>query len=351
MEKTAYDAPRFVVAGRFCTDEEEERLHRALREPVSVLIGIALAVLLGSFAVEAMVLSLKSEGYIASLVFPVIAACGWFLIAWVLRIRRRRIQARENARADRQSDTRCMRAGCMLSFYGDHVAYSTMRGSSILPYREITKCCETGDGIALISPNGRLFVRAADLTARELESLRTLIKDTLCPRAYRVREIAWARQTEPLPHVRFANFDEVITRGIGQEITLPWKRKELLGAVIPQMLIYSFAAGLTVKITPWLFLDCLLSALVFTAVGTALSLIAFVALQRQDRRTVRVAFTRDGVARQQNGFVTFTVNGRFRLQQRENGILIHFSTGEAVLVPWDATEEPQRLKEYFANRV
>ncbi|MBQ9963555.1 MAG: hypothetical protein IJP14_00330 [Clostridia bacterium] len=350
MDNTAYEIPRIVVAGRFSTDEEEERLHVAMREPVVWFLCIAVAVLVGTFALQALSLASQGDWYVPSFVFPLVAACVWFLIAWTLRVRRRRIQARQNRHADHWYDEKCIRAGCMICFYSDHVAYSTMRGSSILPYAEITRCCETMDGVVLQSQNGKIFLRAADLTAREIEQVREHIRQHIRPAVYRVKAMAEGRLAEPLPHVRFANFDTVITRAVGEPMQRRWKIRELFGLVIPQVLIYSLTPGLRLYLTPWQLLDCLLCAAVFVAVGMVLTLLTVRMLQPRNE-IVRVAITRDGVACQHNGFLEFTVNGRFRLEERADGIVIYFTSGEAVFVPFSTVEEPQSLNEYLANRV
>jgi hypothetical protein len=350
LDNPAYEIPRIVVAGRFSTEEEETRMHSALRDPVVLFLRLALILLLVTFAAQALSLSEKGDWYISTIVFPIVAACGWFLIAWALRVRRRRIEARANGYRDRWYDEKCIRAGCMFSFYRDHVACSTMRGSSILPYSAITRCCETMDGFVLESKHGNIVLRAADLTARETEQIRLLLSQLVNPGAYRVQATAYGRQSEPLPHVRFANFDTVITRAVGFVREPKWKRSELFGFIIPQLLVYSLTPGLMVGLTPWQLVDCLILAAVFVLVGCAFAWVTKRILTLSETE-VRVAFTKDGVARQQNGFLTFMVNGRFRLREEPSGVVIYLSSGEEIFVPWDAVEQPLQLKEFLANRV
>ncbi len=351
LDKTAYEIPRIVVAGRFSTDEEEERLHAAMREPTVLFLRIVIVVLLLTFSGQALFLAVQSDWYIPTLVFPLVVACCWFLIAWALRARRRRIQARANRRLDIWYDQKCVRAGNMVCFYSDHVAYSTMRGSSILPYGEITQCCETMDGIALRSQNGTLFLRAADLTAREIKQIRELVQTVVRPAVYRVKALASGWLAEPLPHVRFANFDTVISRAAATPVMPRWKTRELFGFVIPQLLIYGLIPGLMLEFTPWQGLNCLLGMVGFVAVGSVLTLLTCCLLRPSQKAVIRVAFTKDGVACQQNGFLFFAVNGRFRLEEQTTGVVVYFSSGESVFVPWETVEQPQQLKEYLANRV
>ena len=351
LDKTAYEIPRMVVAGRFSTDEEEERLRTAMWDPTTLFLRITVVVLLFTFSLQALSLAVQADWYVPTLVFPVVVACCWFLIAWTLRVRRRGIQARANHRMDRWCDEKCVRAGSMVSFYSAHVAYSTMRGSSVLPYGEITQCCETMDGIALRSQNGTIILRASDLTNRELRQIRELIQTVVRPAVYRIKAEAYGRLAEPLPHVRFVNFDTVISRASARSVTPRWKTRELLGFVIPQLLIYGLTPGLLLELTPWQGLDCLIGMVGLGAVGGIFTWFSCRLVWCSQTEKIRVAFTKDGLACQQNGFLTFAVNGRFRLEEQPTGVVVYFTSGESVFVPFEAVEQPQQLKEYLANRV
>ncbi len=347
MDKLACESPQLVVAGRFLTGQEEERWQRNRRDPVQALLRVVLIVLLGFFSIQAAVASIQSDWRIPSLVFPLIAGCLWFLIAQTLRARRRKRQALENAWLERWQDHRMIRAGCMISLYGDHVAYSTMRGSSILPYTEVTHCLESVDGILLGNGHVTVCFRSADMTAAQLFAVRRFLQEHINPSVCCVKQPAIPLLTEPLPNVRFANFDTVITRAT----VLPPENTrgfyELLRLVLPQMVIYGLTPALMTALTPWPLLNCLIFCTVFVLAGALLTH-RLVRLKNSKQETVRLAFTKEGIAKQQNGVVSFAVHGRYRLHTSEAGVTVLYASGERLDIPWSLVEDPDALKREIA---
>ncbi len=347
MDKLVSESPQLVVAGRFLTGQEEERWQRILRDPVQALLRVVLIVLLGFFSIQAAGAALASDWRIPSLVFPLIAGCLWFLIAQMLRARRRKRQVLENTWLERWQDHRMIRAGCMISLYGDHAAYSTMRGSSILPYTEVTHCLESADGILL--GNGHVVVcfRSTDMTAAQLFAIRRFLQEHIDPSLYRVKEPAIPLLAEPLPTVRFANFDTVITRATVLPAEDTREFHELLGLVLPQMVIYSLTPALMTALTPWPLLNCLIFCAVFMSAGALVTHLT-VLLKNRKQEAVRLAFTKEGIAKQQNGVVSFAVHGRYRLNTSEVGVTVLYASGERLDIPWSAIEDPDALKREIA---
>lgn len=343
MEGQAHNTPTFVVAGRFLTGLEEERWQRVLRNPVGgVLQGITVVVL-AFFSLQAATLAAQSDWQVPTLVFPMIAACGWFLLSWFFRVRKNRQMARENTWLDKWQDEKCMRAGCMISFYEDHAAYSTMRGSTLLPYAAVTVCCETADGIAFGNARYMLYLRAADLTANELNGLRRFLQQHITSSVYRTKTMAVAGLAEPLPHVRFANFDSVMARALCPKQDRKRQRQEILGFVIPQLMIYSVIPALMTRLTPWPLVNVLIYCASFVLIGLLLTRVFMVWLIPAEA-PIQLAFTKEGIARRQDGVETFTVRGRYRLLKDASGVTIMFSSGEQLRVPWDAMDNPDAVK-------
>lgn len=344
MDKHASESPQIVVAGRFLTGQEEERWQKALRDPVLAVLRLVLLVLLGFSSIQAAEVAATSDWRIPSLGFPLIVGCIWFLIAWTLRDRRRKRQTLETVWLDRWQDEKMIRAGCMISLYSDHAAYSTMRGSSILPYSNVAFCCETADGITFGNDRLRICFRSADLTATELSRIRLFLQERIKPSVYRVKATALPMLVEPLPHVRFANFDTVITRATITPIADKREFHDLLGFVLPQMIIYSLTPALMTKLTPWPFVNCILFCAVFVLVGFLLTYWIWQLKTNRVCAPVRLAFTKDGVARQQDGAVSFTVRSRCHLYLGQTGVTVLYTSGEQLDIPWSAIEDPDVLK-------
>lgn len=348
MDRYAPDSSQIVVAGRFLTGQEEERWQRALRDPVSGLLRLVLVILLAFFSIQAMGAAAASDWRLPSLVVPLIAGCLWFLSAWTLRARRHRRQVFENAWLDRWQDEKMVRAGCMIALYRDHAAYSTMRGSSLLPYSEVTLCCETADGILFGNDRFRICFRSADLTLEELVTIRRFLQERMKPSVYRLKAAAIPALAEPLPHVRFANFDTVITRAAVVPTDDKREFGELLGFVLPQTIIYSLAPALMTALTPWPLVNCLVFGTVFVLAGVLLTRLIMRLRKTSGRTPLRLAFTKEGIARQQDGIVSFTVRSRCHLYAGRAGVTVLYTSGERLDIPWSAIEDPDTLKNELA---
>ncbi len=343
MDTVTSESPQLVVAGRFLTGQEEERWQRILRDPISTSVSVVLIVLLGFFSIQAVSVAFAIDWRIPSLVLPLIAGCLWFLIARTMRIRRHKRQALENAWLERWQDHRMIRAGSMISLYGDRAVYSTMRGSSILPYAEVTHCVESVDGILFGNGHVTVCFRSADMTAAQLIAVRRFLQEHISPSVYRVKGAAMPLLSEPLPNVRFANFDTVITRATIMLTEDVGEYHKLLGIVLPQMIIYGLTPALLTALTPWPLLNCLIFCGVFVLAGALLTRVTM-CLKTRKQGAVRLAFTKEGIAKQQNGAVSFAVRGRYQLSANEAGVTVLYINGERLDIPWSAVEDPDALK-------
>lgn len=348
METHTSDSPKFVVAGRFLTGEEEERWRKALRDPVFVIVRIAQILLLATFALQGAALALVF--WQASLfVLPLVAGCACFLIACSVRGHRRRRLASEIKAQDRWTDSRMIRGGSMISFYEDHAAHTTMRGSNFVYYRDVTVFCETADGIAFGNHRYCIYLRSMDLTPNEMNALRRFLQSVL-PARYSLKSPAMPLRYEPLPTVRFANYDTVLTRAVVTDPRKDDRQRELLDRVIPQLLIYSVTPALMTQVTPLPLVNCLVFAVVFGFVGFGAVWWLCRLTERKEDSVMRLAFTEDGIARHRAGVTDFLVSGRVWIYPIHDGITMLFADGEQVDVPWSAMEDPAALQSRIPRR-
>ncbi len=347
MDNYTAQSPQLVVAGRFLTGEEEERWQRVLRDPVLGLLRVILVILLCVFSIQGAGLAAASDWRMPLVVFPLEAACFCFLIVWARRIRRRKQQAQESVWLDRWQDTKTVRAGCMISLYRDRAVYSTMRGSSVLHFDDVTHFCETEDGIAIGNARFTICFRGMDLTSAELVAVRRFLQQGGIGSRYSLKAATIPRRVEPLPHVRFANYDTVITRAAVMPTEDKYELSELLGIILPQMILYSLVPAFMIAPTPLPLLNCVIFGVVFALVGVLLTYLARF-LKKRDKTPVRLAFTKDGIARQQAGVVTFAVRGRYAMRTSENGMTVYFTNGEQLEIPWESAEDAEALKHEFS---
>ena len=340
-------SPQLVVAGRFLTGQEEERWQRVLRDPISDLLRVVLIILLAFFSIQAAALSAEKDWRLPSVVVPLIAACIWCLIVCAQQSRRRRRQAFENAWLDRWQDANMIRAGCMISLYDVHAAHSTMRGSSMLRYTEVTHFCETADGIAIGNERFTICFRSADMTGTELTAIRRFLQEQVTASKYSLKAPAVPALSEPLAHVRFANYDTIITRAAVLPTANKREFSELVGVILPQMIIYSLVPALMIALTPWPLINCLIFGVIFSLFGVLITYL-MVGLKKKKQDPVRLVFTKDGIAKQQEGVVTFMVRGRYFVRKTESGVTVVFTNGEQIEIPWESVEDPDAFKREFA---
>ena len=344
MDKQSTDTPQLVVAGRFLTGQEEERWRRARRDPLYGWLLVASAFLLVVFSIQAVAASMAVDWQLPSVVFPIIATCAWFLIVWSSRVRRRRQQQFESIWMNRWRDYKTLEAGCMISLYDDHAAYSTMRGSSVLPYNEVTYFCETEDGILFGNERFSVCFRSADHTQTEFSGLRRFLCERVRPSLFRAQAMACPERAEPLPTVRFANYDTVITHA---EIVPPPAKTlaELLGFILPQMILYGLVPAFLLPITPWPLVNCAIFCTVFMVGGALLASFAVWLKNRRGQPPVKMAFTKEGIAEKQEGILTFTTWARCAISQSRSGITVRYANGIKRDIPWSAVENPDALQQ------
>ncbi len=344
MDGQSNESPKIVVAGRFLTAEEEERWKQALSDPARVLLRIVLGILVGFFGLQAMSLAAQSDWVTAMIVFPLLAVCLWILIAWALRVRRKERQAWIQKQVDHWQDSRMIRGGCMISFYEDHAAHTTMRGTNTVSYAAVTHFCETVDGIAFGDSHYTVYLRSMDLTPGDMNALRRFLQQVLKSSLYRLKSPAMPVRHEPLPTVRFANYDTVITRAVTTDPRERQLRTEMLGFLLPQLVVYSLVPALMLPITPWPPANILIFAVAVSALGSALALLVFHHTRHTRNTELALVFTEDGVALRRDGVMDFVVNSRLKYFKGSEQLTLLFADGEQLVIPWDAVEDAAALQ-------
>lgn len=344
MENPVSESPQLIVAGRFLTGQEEKRWQRTLRDPVSRVLLFVIGGLFLFFSLQAAVLATQSDWMVPTFVFPLIAGSGWFLVSWIFRARSRIRRACEQTVVDRWQDEKAVRAGCMISFYNDHAAYSTLRGSSLMPYNEVTVYRETPDGILFGNSHFRIVLRSYDLTSAQLSAVRHFLRGVLPASVYRIQEPAISLSEMPLPHVRFANFDTVVARAELPAQKNKREQRELEGFVIPQALVYGVVPALMTKLTPNPLLNCVMFCLLFVVISVAATRLLYRMVSAREACPLQIVFTKEGLACRQHDVVSFTVRNRFRWFEGPDGVTIWFSGGDRLEIPWSAIDDPEALR-------
>ncbi len=344
MSETPNESPITVVAGRFLTGEEEERWRKALHDPVRLLVRIILAVLFAFFALQAAALIAETDWLTIFVLFPLLAVCVWIAIAWLLHDRRQTLRESEQALLNNWQDERMIRGGSMLSFYRDHVAHTTMRGTNTVYYADVTQFCETTDGIAFGDRRYTVFLRSMDLTAGDMNALRRLLMHVLKPSLYRLKSPAVPIRHEPLPTVRFANYDTVITRATTDNPREKQRVRQFFGLLLPQLAVYAVVPALMIPIAPWPLLSVLAWEIVFLSLGGALGYGVLCLSERGQDKRMWLVFTENGVARRRDGVMDFVVQSRVRYGQTATALLVQFADGEQLEIPWDAVEDAAALR-------
>jgi hypothetical protein len=336
-------SPLFAVAGRFLTITENKQWERVLRNPAFWPTFVSIAAVYATISMQAVVMTAQKDIQLLLWVLPLIASCTWLVLFFLFRIRRRIREEREARLTDVWYDAKAVRAGTMISFYRDHIAYTTMRGSCQIRYMDITLCCETADGFALGNERFCVYVRSADLTKGEVSRIRGWLLQAISPSFYRQKAPAEAQLTDPLPTVRFANYDQIQTRAEATRKKDHRAYGDFLGLVLPQMVVYGFTPAPVAPLTPWALLDFLLWPLIFCAVGFLAALLFWRLTLAKPQPSVPVVFTKDGLACRQEGVFSFVVNTRYAVKTTEDGLTLRFSSGEEWDIPWSAIENVDAL--------
>lgn len=341
--------PYIQIAGRTLTLPERLRWQKHLTRGKGWATAFA-GLLILAFSIDAWRMAFAAESLFTrgSSVLVLLIADGWLLLslAQALRRRHRRQQGLwYTDRADKKRDA----AGTLTAFYGDRAEFTDIRGTTVLPYAAITHCRETADGFALLTANTLAVLRAEDMTAYDVDRIRTLLKERLAPSVFCRTADTVPHLAEPLPFPVFQNDDVVIARaqvpGEKREIARVRQRLRRTYAtfLFPALLVFSVDLTLTLHPQRDFLLFLIVAALLFEGGGWLLARLLLALFHKPPQTVCRLAFTKEGLAVNENGVSAFAVCDRYRLKKTARAVIVRFVTGERVTVPLTSFEDPDAL--------
>ncbi len=337
-----------LLAGRFLSWQEREyrqKLQSSLRRAVGVLL--VLTALL--FAWEACLYPTADNNTAAMMVTAMVDFAAAILI-WFPFSERHRARVRlQTEWYDEQADKALLFFGCMFSLYDDRVVYTDCRSEKTLYWKDITVCVETPYGVLLETNDTEVFFRAADLTAEQADDLRIYLLEHDQNACYRKKGTLCGRLDSPLPLPVFENDDTVITRAQavwrdgGVSRAGMTRIRGLYGKlVLPAALICATVFTKILSITDIYVVDLLLFCGGFAVIGFLLTVLF--AARPIKKIPLSIAFTRDGIAVFANGNSYFAMNSRVRRQTTKKALLLTFSNGNTVTVPYKYIEDAEKIK-------
>ncbi len=337
-----------LVAGRFLSWQERE-YRQKFRSKLRRTVGVLLLLTALLFAWEACLYP-TADNHTAAMVvtvlinFAAVAVLIWFPFS---EKRRERIGL-QTEWYDEQADKTLLFFGCMFSLYDDRVVYTDCRSEKTLYWKDITVCVETPYGFLLETNDADVWIRAADLTAEQAADLRVYLLEHDQNACYRKKGTLYGRLASPLPLPVFENDDTVITRA--QTV---WREGKFSKAVrtrvrglygklvLPVSLICATLFAKIISITDIYFVDLLLFCAGFAVIGFLLTIL--LAAPPRKKIPLTIAFTRDGIAVFANGNSYFAMNSRVRRQSMKKELLLTFSNGKTVSVPYANIEDADQV--------
>lgn len=337
-----------VLAGRVPTWPERERW-QAVMNGSRTLLWVIYLLLTGFFALNA----LGGAATLLSWQAPVatLAAVGgavWVLVGFIVH----RHQAGNRMKTEwynEQADRRRLAAGSTVELCGDRVVYTDLRRRVVIPYNRVTRCTESIDGFLITAGIDRILIRGGDLTADELTDVRQWLESHIPAAVFFRKAFAVPLRLQPLPVMGFISDDSVIARGVvtvfppqvkGRLSRLTWTLILPAAVVYGTLIATVFSVG---NVLADLFLFCGGIA----AVGTLCLWLFTLSLTK--RRTVQLAFTKDGLAWNADGHNDFMVWERIRVTPAAAGLRLWFFDGTALFVPFKQLEDPDALRRFFVK--
>ncbi len=337
-----------VLAGRFPSWKERE-YHQKTRRRLRRTVGILLVLAALLFAWEACVYPLSGDDVgivLCTLLINVAAAVA--LCCFPFFEKKRERTALQTVWYDEQADKTLLFFGCMYSLYDDRVVYTDCRCEKTLYWNDITVCTETPYGFLLETTETQLWIRAADLTPEQSNDLRIYLCEHDRNACYRKKGTLYGRLPAPLPLPVFENDDTVITRAQTVWRSRPLSKTDrarvrglYLNPVLPVSFICATIFAYFLHITDVYLVDLLLFCVGGAAIGWLLTMLLTVPPAK--KVPMNIAFTRDGVAVFSNGNGYFAMNSRVRRQTTKKALLLTFSNGKTVSIPYTQIEDVEKI--------
>ncbi len=346
-----HETLRIFVAGRFLQPQEAVWWMRLLNGPAYTFLWCAILLLLATFFFSTLAQLEQTPWDLRGVVVAVITACSCWCIAGLSRFRKQQNRLVLALFSDRMADKKAVENGCTFAFYDDRVVSTSLRGSDTIWFSDVIMCTESANGFALQTKTAILFLRSADLTAFDLNCIRTHLRTMIAPPHHRVKAVAIPRLAEALPIPRFFNFDTVLTRASVPVFSqTSQKRKQLKAILLPMMLLFSVLPAVSVRLTPWPLLDLIVFAILFGGIGLWVALLLEKKLSGiADWPELQMAFTKEGLAVLCNGITEFTIKQRLTVRFTEHYVHIRYTSGERLRIPLSAVDRPELLKTLWLN--
>lgn len=343
---------RILVAGREPTLPEYEEIARlSSGHGTTLAAAMALLVLLfgwmaivdAAFRGNRAVISATILLVLASILLLVMG-----LVAGKVRMDRKRRMVYFTQMADPETAQ-----GRKLEFYDDRIEAVSARGTSVLPFSEVTAYIETRQVIALISGELGVFIRGQDLTAYDAGLIRAFLSARVPAKLVRIKAALAPCLSQPLPIPVLSNRDEVLARAqvpysaAAERRTRGRRLLSTLPAVLPMLLLLGTAMAQYLFLTNWFLLDTAVFFAGFTAVYLLAGLLFLAAAPRRPTDgtdgVLHLAVTRDGIAFCRKGMAGFAVRACVRPVKASGGVRLILPY-TSCFIPESAMEQPAQFR-------
>ena len=210
-EKADPSRLRILVAGRPLTLMEYlEILRLSSGHGTTLLVALVLLVLLFEWMAIGDA-ALGGNDALMSATFLLVMVSSLLLLLGVVWSRLRTDRKRRLAYSTMMADPAAVQ-GRKLEFYDDRIESVSARGTSVIPFADVTAYIETMRVIALVSGDRCIYIRGQDLTAYDAGLIRSFLRTRVPAKLVRIKAPLIPCLYDPLPIPVFSNCDEVLAR-------------------------------------------------------------------------------------------------------------------------------------------
>lgn len=207
-EKADPSRLRILVAGRPLTLMEYlEILRLSSGHGTTLLVALVLLVLLFEWMAIGDA-ALGGNDALMSATFLLVMVSSLLLLLGVVWSRLRTDRKRRLAYSTMMADPAAVQ-GRKLEFYDDRIESVSARGTSVIPFADVTAYIETMRVIALVSGDRCIYIRGQDLTAYDAGLIRSFLRTRVPAKLVRIKAPLIPCLYDPLPIPVFSNRDEV----------------------------------------------------------------------------------------------------------------------------------------------
>lgn len=351
-EKADPSRLRILVAGRPLTLMEYlEILRLSSGHGTTLLVALVLLVLLFEWMAIGDA-ALGGNDALMSATFLLVMVSSLLLLLGVVWSRLRTDRKRRLAYSTMMADPAAVQ-GRKLEFYDDRIESVSARGTSVIPFADVTAYIETMRVIALVSGDRCIYIRGQDLTAYDAGLIRSFLRTRVPAKLVRIKAPLIPCLCDPLPIPVFSNRDEVLARACIPYTKQAERRTRIqrflsaLPVVLPMLLALATAMAQYVVLTNWFLLDVAAFFTGFTAVYLLAGavLLAFGLRKHADEAddALHLAVTRDGIAFYHKGVAGFAVRACVRPAAAAGGVRLILPHTSYFIPEW-AMEQPTQFR-------